>query len=320
MTFTTQALQIHLAEWRGLLGESPTLDEGDPARELWPVRSGHGEDFFLKRLGPWRNLPIVDEHRMLMHLYVSGINVPIFEVADSGSLTAGPAEDSFVVFRAIENAAIDPRRIPALEERVGAATARLHATLARYPRPLRSYTEDIAGALVGLRLSAALLERLQALREVIIDDLAVLPRQIVHGDFTPENVLRNAAGKVTGFIDFDHLPLAPRIWDIAKYLSRRLRCGWREGVPEVDPLECVEYFLSGYHQVSRLSEAEVRALPGALLAQNLVEAGYDQAILDGVLERRMLPDHRAVLQDTLRTIDWQLSNHAMITRRILDAI
>lgn len=35
---------------------------------------------------------------------------------------------------------------------------------------------------------------------------------------------------------------------------------------------------------------------------------HQELSMDGVLQRRMLPDHAEVLQDTLQTIDWQLSN------------
>lgn len=49
-------------------------------------------------------------------------------------------------------------------------------------------------------------------------------------------------------------------------------------------------------------------MPGAVLAYNVMEASYDQSIMDGILQRRRLPDHAEVLKDTLQTIDWQLSN------------
>jgi len=73
-------------------------------------------------------------------------------------------------------------------------------------------------------------------------------------------------------------------------------------------MDCVEAFVAGYTKVVPLDPKEIESLPGAVLAYNVMEASYDQSIMDGVLPRRMLPDHAEVLQDTLQTIDWQLSN------------
>lgn len=58
MAFENSQLRKWLAEWQTLLGENPTLKIGDNVRELWPVESVHGKRYFLKRLGPWRNLPV----------------------------------------------------------------------------------------------------------------------------------------------------------------------------------------------------------------------------------------------------------------------
>jgi Ser/Thr protein kinase RdoA (MazF antagonist) len=181
--------------------------------------------------------------------------------------------------------------------------------MSRYSQPLGSYTEDIKGGITGeLRVPDDLLRRFEAVRDEILELLSKLPLQIVHGDFTPGNVLHLAHGRGIGFIDFDHLPNAPRIWDVAKYLSRRLRFRWCQGVSPTIRTDCVEAFLAGYIKVTKLDQDEIEALPGAMLAYNVLEASYNQSILDGILPRRMFPDHAEVLHDTLQTIDWQLSH------------
>jgi Ser/Thr protein kinase RdoA (MazF antagonist) len=73
-------------------------------------------------------------------------------------------------------------------------------------------------------------------------------------------------------------------------------------------MDCVEAFLAGYIKVTKFDQTEIEALPGAMLAYNVLEASYNQSILDGILPRRMFPDHADVLLDTLQTIDWQLSH------------
>jgi len=309
MAFQKSLLLTQLAEWQSIVGENPTLDIVDDLRELWQVQSVYGERYYLKRLGPWRNLPVLSEYRMLVHLLEEGVRVPAFLLTDDGAVTAGPIENSFVLMRALQHVHLPANEIPHHESEIGIATAHLHQAMSRYLQPLGSYTEDIKGGITGeLRLPDDLLRRFEAVRDEILELLSKLPLQIVHGDFTPGNVLHLAHGRGIGFIDFDHLPNAPRIWDVAKYLSRRLRFRWCQDASPTVRMDCVEAFVAGYIKVTKLDQAEIEALPGAMLAYNVLEASYNQSILDGILQRRMFPDHAEVLHDTLQTIDWQLSN------------
>lgn len=309
MALEKSQLLKQLADWQTLVGENPTLDVVDDLRELWRVQSVYGERYYLKRLGPWRNLPVLSEYRMLVHLLEEGVRVPAFLLTDDGAVTAGPIDDSFVLMRALQHVHLPANEIHHHESEIGIATAHLHQAMSRYSQPLGSYTEDIKGGVTGeLRLPDDLLRKFEAVRYEILERLSKLPLQIVHGDFTPGNVLHLAHGRGVGFIDFDHLPNAPRIWDVAKYLSRRLRFRWCQGASPTIRTDCVEAFVAGYIEVTKLDQDEIEALPGAMLAYNVLEASYNQSILDGILQRRMFPDHAEVLHDTLQTIDWQLSN------------
>ncbi|MFM7188277.1 MAG: phosphotransferase enzyme family protein [Armatimonadota bacterium] len=300
-------LRTWLAKWQSLIGEEPIVEAGDGVRELWPVQSINGDRYFLKRLGPWRNLPVVSEYRMLVHLLDEGVRVPTFLITDDGSITAGPKEDSFVLMKALEHESVPAHQVPRFESAVGSAAARLHLAISTYTSPLDSYTENIQGGITNeLYLSDERIDRFGTVRDDILHKLSNLPLQVIHGDLTPDNVLQLAHGKGIGFIDFDHLPFAPRIWDIAKYLSRRMRFRWCQDAPDTVRLDCVEMFVEGYNNVTPLDRTEIEALPGAMLAYNILEASYDQSILDGILTRRLLPDHADGLKDTLQTIDWQL--------------
>ena len=321
MAFEKSQLRKWLAEWQTIVGENPTLEIGDDVRELWSVESVHGDRYYLKRLGPWRNLPVLSEYRMLIHLLEEGVRVPAFLLTDDGSITAGPTEDSFVLMRAFEHEHRLAADIPRFESEVGSATAHLHQAMSRYSQPLGSYTEDIEGGITnGLRLSDDLLRRLDMVRGEILQRLSKLPLQVIHGDFTPDNVLNLTQGRGIGFIDFDHLPNGPRIWDIAKYLSRRIRFRWCQEAPATVRMDSVEAFVAGYTKVVPLDLAEIEALPGAALAYNVMEASYDQSIIDGILQRRMLPNHADVLKDTLHTIDWQLSNLDFVAAAVLRGV
>ena len=85
--------------------------------------------------------------------------------------------------------------------------------------------------------------------ETVVSALSVLPRQAIHNDANPENILLDADGDVSGFIDFGDALKAPRIVEVATAASY-LRTG-RE-----DPLKFIESFVRGYHQRSPLSDAE----------------------------------------------------------------
>lgn len=94
---STDALHPQLQHWRTILGDHPRIGPEQPGRELWPVISGDGRDYVLKRLGPWRNLPVADEARVLAHLARSGLRVAEFLVTDDARLYSGEVEDSFVL-------------------------------------------------------------------------------------------------------------------------------------------------------------------------------------------------------------------------------
>lgn len=85
--------------------------------------------------------------------------------------------------------------------------------------------------------------------ESVITALRDLPRQAIHNDANPENVLIDADGNVSGFIDFGDSLKAPRIIEVATAASY-LRTGGD------NPLKFIEAFVEGYHQRNPLSNAE----------------------------------------------------------------
>jgi len=79
--------------------------------------------------------------------------------------------------------------------------------------------------------------------------LRALPVQAIHNDANPENILIDADGNVSGFIDFGDAIRAPRVMDVAIAASY-LRTGGE------NPLELIEAFIEGYEQRNPLSNAE----------------------------------------------------------------
>jgi len=100
------------------------------------------------------------------------------------------------------------------------------------------------------KYTSAVLARLD---DGVTAGLSALPRQAIHNDANPENILIGADGDVSGFIDFGDALKAPRIIEVATAASY-LRAGGD------NPLQYIAAFVEGYHQRSPLSAAEFNLL------------------------------------------------------------
>ncbi|QGN33077.1 phosphotransferase enzyme family protein [Microlunatus sp. Gsoil 973] len=314
-------LSVVLQSWATVLGTHPCVGPEQAGRALWPVVADGGAEYFLKRLGPWRNLPVADEARVLRRLAAEGIEVAEFMITDHARLFAGEIQDSYVLMPRIPADVFQPSEVLDLEETVGGAIGRLHRALAGYPWPANSYRERWSEALSGeLPLPPDVRDGFSVRRPVLTEAITDLPVQLVHGDLTPANVLLRRPGQVAAFIDFDHLPTAPRIWDVARYLSRRMRLRWRRARPVADRLQHIGPLLRGYHRSNPLSADDIAALPALITIGNVAEAGYNQAVASGRLHRRMLPDHKDQLADTIETARWNLANYGEVERVVRAAL
>lgn len=84
-----------------------------------------------------------------------------------------------------------------------------------------------------------------------------LPRQPIHNDANPHNVLVRE-GAVCGVLDFGDMVTAPRIQELA--VAAAYHCGAR-------PLEALDALVRAYHAVSRLRPDEVAQLPMLVAAR-----------------------------------------------------
>lgn len=317
---TSHQLTAVLNAWTSILGTSPYLGIEDPGRELWPIVAEDGTHYFLKRLSPWRNLPVADEARVLRWLSQHHIDVAEFMITEHAAVTAEQSHDAYILIPRLATDSLPVADVLDLESTVGRAIAELHQALAAYPWPANSYREQLTDTLLGdLLLPADLADSFARRRDTMAEDIGGLPVQLVHGDLTPDNVLLRSPDEVAGFIDFDHLPLAPRVWDIAKYLSRRIRIRWRCGAEPAERLAHLGPLVRGYHAASPLGDQELAVLPAAIAAGNIIEASYGRQIASGVLQRRKLPDHDDVLADAIEAARWHLANFDAVEDAIRSA-
>jgi Ser/Thr protein kinase RdoA (MazF antagonist) len=158
----------------------------------------------------------------------------------------------------------------------GAAIARLHRALASYPGPLHSWRLDLAGdtlrrdiPLLRERLAEAdraSFERAAGyLAQRLPGRLAGLPAHHIHGDCHGGNVLWDGDA-VAGFIDLDHLPWGPRVYDLGYFLADLAKNRFRRPEEIARWFAGLRPFLEGYRAELGLSESEVTILPAVMLA------------------------------------------------------
>jgi len=148
----------------------------------------------------------------------------------------------------------------------GARLASLDKALASFPatgeNPFSLWDLQQAAALRDLQqhisdpdvhsLVARTLDRFEAL---VAPQLRKLPRQAIHGDANPENVLVDGVTqRVSGFIDFGDTVFAPRVVDLAIAASYM-----RAAEPE--PRRFINKFFEAYQSVQPLDPAELDLLP-----------------------------------------------------------
>lgn len=153
---------------------------------------------------------------------------------------------------------------------LGAATARLDRALQdfRHPAEGRRLLWDIREAPAlrawlpvvrdsALRtLAGAALDRC----EQSLSALARLPRQVIHNDLNPHNVLMDERGAIAGIIDFGDLVHAPLLQEVATTASYLIR-------PGAAPMEAVHQFLDAYRAVMPLPEEQLSHLPALAAAR-----------------------------------------------------
>ncbi len=138
------------------------------------------------------------------------------------------------------------------------------------------------------------------------------PKQIVHGDWHPGNMLFRD-NRVVAVIDYDSARMLPRIMDIANGVLQLSIIGGDEDVakwPDQVDESRFKRFMRGYDEVVLLSEAEIHAIPWLMVEALIAEAVFPIAAtglfakMDGGLFLGMLVRKIAwIQQNATRLID-----------------
>jgi Ser/Thr protein kinase RdoA (MazF antagonist) len=174
-----------------------------------------------------------------------------------------------------------PRQdVPRAYANIGAAVARLHKALAVYPGHIDSWVMNlphtvfeeaiprILGALTDQ--SASMFDSVMAaLGGNMVQALQDLPTQTIHGDCHGGNYLLYR-GDVSGFVDLDHLPTGPRVYDIGYLLADMAKAQFFDNHAHSSWLEDFGHVIAGYHRENSLSRREKDALWFVMLATQIL--------------------------------------------------
>jgi Ser/Thr protein kinase RdoA (MazF antagonist) len=262
------------------------MAELTPGR-VWEVTTERGDRYVLKKVStfgapdPVRRFS--DEARILAYLLQQGVPVAVPVLSNDGTACATDDDGApYAVFPMLRSDGADNDGAdnglgldPVLFENVGAAIARLHIALADCPFGVQSWqvgpdslkaiwrtAEDRLPAAALAELSA----RIRPRWDSIVRALSA-PPQRVHGDVHGGNILTDGQ-EVTGIIDCDHLPLAPRGYDLGYYMAFAVHW-WLDADQTSRPVDEARHLLTGYESVSRLTRHEHDDLPALALAAAL---------------------------------------------------
>lgn len=171
--------------------------------------------------------------------------------------------------------------------------------------------------LEGLPLAPGQRDRLDALieglRAAVSPLYAALPRQVIHWDFDPANVLV-ADGRVAAVLDFEFAAPDLRAMDVA----RGLHVWTRGALPDGRAWRAAEAFAAGYGERVVLTAAEARGAPALLLLGQLAEfAHWAQRGRRGAAPAGAPADWLArSAAALLRLGDWLATNGATLSERL----
>lgn len=283
-----------LAGWRGVLGQ-PTVEPGQGVTTTRVVAED-GRRYVLKRVEGLRDLGerryrLVSEYRVLLHLWQAGLPVVLPVLDDTGRLYAeAPGADDAIYtlqpeLRSTADAGTPLHPLP-VYWKIGAMIGRLHRSLAEYPHAFPSWTIDLVPrtfdeavrdlSRLPERERTPVLEVVATRREDMTCAMTGLPAQRIHGDCHGGNILV-ADGEVCGLIDLDHLPIGPRMYDLAYFLANQLAWPDAAALSEraVELRAIARNLIGGYQSVAELSQPERSAIGPVTLAVQLQLIGWN---------------------------------------------
>lgn len=201
-----------------------------------------------------------------------------------------------------------------LFQNYGRAIAQFHQALATYEddhilertwqASLHSRVIDQAIPTIFVYLDDAKHTWFQNLRATIEVDMitafANLPEQLVIWDCHPGNVARDGF-EVTGFVDCNHIAIAPRIFDLSNFLVNLLKWDVNDTEKSARWLAHFDQLIVGYEQVQPLTSSEKQGLFYGLI-------GVTLTMIDFFFQT----DRPALTELEFDTVEWLVQHRSAI--------
>lgn len=300
--FDTHELAIVLSHFDiGVIEQLRPYPRGSRRSPKLRIKSRRGE-FLLKRRAHGQDDPfrVAFAHDLQLHLAQQNYPVPgLIGTRDDNNSMLQFAGRVYELFNYIHGTRVDGS--PAAAMQAGAALGHLHRLLHGYRSPYPPGTGSFHGvSAIGAKMSllpgavtavepqtdrTAVGQTVEFLRKAYLDaakrvddlDFPAWPREIVHGDWHPGNLLLRD-GRVVAVLDFDSSRLEPRAVDVANaalQFSMRVDAGedplnWPEGFDA----NLIRAIVRGYDQASYapLTKSECLALPWLMVEGLIIEA------------------------------------------------
>ena len=140
--------------------------------------------------------------------------------------------------------------------------------------------------------------------------LADLPAQTIHGDCHGGNYLLYR-GQVSGFVDLDHLPTGPRVYDLGYLLADMAKAPFVGVLAHRGWLDTFHHVVAGYQREVALSRREVEALWTVMLATQVLFVDWFLAHGRYELARKNLEAFYWIYEqgeEITRRLQWPLSS------------
>jgi Ser/Thr protein kinase RdoA (MazF antagonist) len=110
---------------------------------------------------------------------------------------------------------------------------------------------------------------LSTIEEAMVQALANLPIQRIHGDCHGGNILWDSSG-VYGIVDLDHLPIGPRTYDLGHFLADRVKVRIADPEQLAQWLGSFAWLIRSYEREMPLTAREKSALWYSMLASQFL--------------------------------------------------
>ena len=264
------------------------------------VTLADGERLFLRGSRHGDARVIEAEHAVIRHAAARGVPAPLPRRAPGGGSVMRVNGRLWSAFPYVAGETLAGARLP---ETLGTLLATVHRALADCPTTGLTFAEGpLAWETAATRAEMATIEAhiaarraagraddfdrftlaaFAALRPILRatplpDAFDWLPRQVIHGDCYPPNILTDAAGAPTALLDWEFATVRPRVWDIARAIAFTF-LGVHADPPD---LAAARRCIAAYRAAAPLPDDEIAAgiaLYHARAAHNIVKYRWHDA-------------------------------------------